>query len=310
MVEFLIRYPQYDMQIFLEHILQYRSYDTKSGKYLWLWENDAYSSSGNYYFISSLASFYDYYEKYELAFLENANNNQAAKKEIEANYHKLLIEKGKAADKNLTEFASLEKTVGELEAQVAVLREENATYQSDPLRSALTTLVEQVLKETLIDVLAEQLSVEAARIVASKKNSVLKRAEAYNEEFGSYDTVGGIPLDRWEDAPLADVDGIEKAMTDIMLALFAERLGEAIYSEKPTKDDRMKGLERFNDFDKYARLAGKDFRQAARYYLRGLASNNRTDFVANRGESTLPNGDHRFLEDIILEKKNNKGDKK
>ena len=310
MVEFLIRYPQYDMQIFLEHILQYRAYDDKTGKYLWLWENDSYSASSNYYFISSLASFYDYYEKYELAFLENANNNQAAKREIEANYHKQLVDKGKAADKDLAEFTRLEQTVAELKTEIEALREENAGYRSDPLRSALAALVEQVLKETLIDVLAEQLSVEAARIVASKRESVIRRAEAYNEEYGSSDAASGVPLDGWEDAPASDPDGIEKAMNDMMMALLAERLGEAIYSEKPTNDERMKALNRFNDFDKYSKLTGRDFRQAARYYLSGLAVNNKTDFVANRGESTLPGGDHRFLKELIKDKKTNKGDNK
>lgn len=301
MVEFLIRYPQYDVQIFLEQILKYRSFDENTGKYLWLWENYAYSTSSNYYFISSLASFYDYYEKYEHAFLPNINNNQTAKKEIESNYHKQMVEKGSAIDKTLADFALLEETVASLKGEIAGLQSEITSYRNDPLRSALAGFVETIIQETVINVLAKELSAEAARIIGGKKESVMTRAEQYREENGD----NTVPLDAWEKAPAAEVSGIEKGISDIMLALFAERYGEAVYSVKPTNDDRAKGLGRLDDFDKYTRFMSKDFRQAARYYLRGLAENNRSDFVANHGESTLPGGDHRFLGDLIKEKKNN-----
>lgn len=307
MVEFLIRYPQYDVQIFLEQILKYRSFDEKDDKYLWLWENYAYSTSSNYYFISSLASFYDYYEKYEHAFLPNINNNQTAKKEIMAEYHKEMIEKGFAIEKSLAEFSELEKTVEMLQGEIASLQNEILSYRNDPLRSALSGFVETIIKETVIDILATELSREAARIVTGKKESVMTRAEQYREETGAVDgnSNNGITLEDWEKAPAAETTGIEKGIGDIMLALFAERFGETVYSVKPTNDDRNKGLGRLDDFDKYRKFVGKDFRRAARYYLRGLCENNLSDFVANRGESTLSGGDHRFLEALIDEKKNN-----
>jgi len=307
MGEFLIRYPQYDMQIFLEQILKYRSFDEKEGKYLWLWENYAYSTSSNYYFISSFASFYDYYEKYEHAFLPNINNNQTAKKEIKAEYHREMIEKGFAIEKSLAEFSELEKTIKQLQNEIASLQDEILSYRNDPLRSALSGFVETIIKETVINILAEELSAEAARIVNGKKESVMTRAEQYREETGvtDGDNKNGIALEDWEKAPAAETTAIEKGIGDIMLALLAERFGETVYSVKPTNDDRAKGLGRLDDFDKYKRFIGKDLRQAARYYLRGLAENNRSDFVANRGESTLSGGNHRFFEDLIDEKKNN-----
>lgn len=304
MGEFLIRYPQYDMQIFLEQILKYRSYDEKENRYLWMWENFAYSTSSNYYFISSLANFYDYYEKYEHAFLPNINNNKTAKKEIETNYHKLLIEKGFAVEKSLTEFSELENTVASLRGQIASMQDEIASYRNDPLRSALSGFVETVLKETILNILAKELSAEAVRIVTGTRESVMSRAEQYNEKSGTA-SKNGIALKDWEKAPAAATDGIEKGINDIMLALFAERFGETVYSVKPTNDDRAKALGDLDDFDEYAKIMGKDLRQAVRYYLRRLAGKGESDFVANGGESTLSGGNHRFLAALIDEKKNN-----
>ena len=41
MSEFVIKYPQYDMQIYLENILDYRVVDTVSDNdFLWVWEKD------------------------------------------------------------------------------------------------------------------------------------------------------------------------------------------------------------------------------------------------------------------------------
>lgn len=299
--EFLIQYPQYDMILFLEQILKYRCWDKSAEKYLWIWENDAYSASSNYYFISALASFYDYYEKYENAFLENANNNRAAKKDIEEKYHKSLIEQGKAADKDISEFKAQEAEIRKLTEQVEELSAQIKGYRDDPLRSALSGFISGVIKETIIDILAEQLSNEAQRIISTTKDRVVSRAQEYSEENG-----GEKPeLESWEEAPRSDKTNLEKGMGDILMALLAEHLGEAIYSVKHTADEREEGLDQIG---KYVNYSSKDIRQAARYYLRGIADKRRSDFVANRGESTLSGGDHRFLMQLIEEKQKNKGD--
>lgn len=312
MGEFLIRYPQYDMQIFLEHILKSRS-KNENDEYIWLWEKDYYSASSNYYFISSFASFYDYYETYELKFLPNANNNRTVRKEIEANYHKSLIEKGKAIEKDLAEFEKQENTIKALENELAEANEKLAELENDPLRSALVGFVSSVIRETVIDILAEQLSREAVRIVTTKKASVLSRAEEYteNKDEGDGKKNDKISISEWEKAPAPEKTDFEKAMNDILLAIFAENFGEAIYSGVPTKKEREDMLDkRLDSFDKYASLLGKDFRQALRYHFRGVVKNNRSDLVANEGESILSGGNHAVLMSMIEETKNKKGDKK
>lgn len=308
MGEFLIRYPQYDMQIFLEHILKNRS-KNENDKYIWLWEKDYYSSSSNYYYISSFASFYDYYETYELKFLPNANSNRAAKKEIEAGYHRALLEKGKAVDKDLAEFEKQEKIIKALEEELSVANAQLAELKNDPLRSALSGFVSSVIRETVIDILAEQLSVEASRIVTSKRKSILERVDGYVESRG--ENSAEVAIDEWENASAAEKTAFEKGMDDILLAVLADSFGEAVYSGIHVQKDRDHMLEyRLGTFDKYSALLGKDFRQALRYYFRGVVKNNRSDFVANKGESTLPDGDHLLLDEIIEEKrKSKKGDK-
>lgn len=307
MGEFLIRYPQYDMQIFLEHILKSRT-KNQNDEYIWLWEKDYYSSSSNYYFISSFASFYDYYETYELKFLPNANSNRAARKEIEAKYHRVLLEKGKAVDKDIAEFEKQEKIIKALEKELAAANAQLAELKNDPLRSALSGFVSSVIRETIIDILAEQLSAEAARIVTSKKKSILERVDGYVEDRGQNSV--DVSIAEWESAPSAEKTEFEKGMNDILLAVLADSFGEAVYSGIHTQKERDHMLEyRLGSFDKYSALLGKDFRQALRYYFRGIVKNNRSDFVANKGESTLPNGDHLLLDEIIEErKKSKKGD--
>ena len=298
--EFLIQYPQYDMILFLEQILMYRCWDKANKNYLWIWENDGYSTSSNYYFITALSSFYDYYETYENAFRKNANNNRTAKKEIEEKYHKALRESGKAVDKDLSEFESMQKKIADLNEQIATLNQKVEEYENDPLRSALSDFVTNIIKEVIVNILSEKLSNEATRIISSTKERVLERAEVLRSEA----EIDDIKIDSWAQLK-SKRSGIEKGMGDIMMAMLAEQLGEAIYSVKPTNDDREKALDNIH---KYVVRTDKDMKQAMRYYLQGIADEKKSNFVANCGESTLSGADHRTLMRIIEEKQTNKGD--
>lgn len=326
MMEFLIRYPQYDMQIFLEQILKHRLQDKdKSGdnkiSYKWLWEKDGYTASGNYYFISSLASFYDYYREYEEKFIANANKNRQAREEIEKKYLESLKNSGFAADKKNTDFEELEQKLSKLEKEVAKEKEELdrriSAYEAeiaardekieglekDPLRS-FAGFIESVIKEKIVEILADKLSAEARRIVLSKKESIEKRAEDYLSQTGEKIS----ELEQWVDVP-APHTGFEKGMEDILLAMLAEPLGEDIYSISPTEDKCEKEFKRFTDFEKYKKYTGNDVRQAARLYLRRLSQQPQSDFVVNMGDSTLPDGDNRYLREIIDREKKTQGDK-
>ena len=176
------------------------------------WENDGYSTSSNYYFVSAFAAFYDYYKEYEENCIKNANNNQKKKKEIEEKYLAALREKGKAVDLDVREFEEQNEKIAALEAEITGLKENIAAYENDPLRSALTGFVKTILSQAIVDVLADELSREAGRILSTTKDRVLQKAEEYKADNGT-DTV---PLDGW---PRTKKEGFEKGMSDLLLAL-------------------------------------------------------------------------------------------
>ena len=293
--EFLIKYPQYDMILFLEQILKYRCWDKENEKYLWLWENDGYSTSSNYYFITALSGFYDYYETYENVFRVNANNNKVAKQDIEKKYHKSLVESGKAVNKDLSEFEENEQRIKSLEEEVEALHKRIGEYENDPLRSALTGFVTGVIKDAVMDVISAQLSREANRIISETKSRVNERAESIKIE-NETDRVG---VEDWASAGRSERSGIEKGVNDIMLAVMAEQLGEVIYSSRQTAEDRDKALD---NIGRYVNRTDKDIKQALRYYLQGIADDKKSNFVANKGKTTLPGAEHIKLMDILEEK--------
>ena len=292
--EFLIQYPQYDMMLFLEQILKYRCWDVSEAKYLWIWENDAYSSSSNYYFISALAAFYDYYYKYENVFLKNANNNREARKEIEKKYHKQLEEKGKAVDKDVSEFEAQEQRIRELAEEIEALGAEIQGYRNDPLRSALSGFIAGVIKETIVEILADRIGAETQKMLDSTKERLAERVEKYGRNP---------EITEWESAPDENKGPFAKGVEDLIIAMLAEQMGEAVFSVKQTAAEREAGIDKMGSLVK---KTGRDLRQAARYYLSGIVRDGQSDFVRNKGESTLSAGDHRAMMQLI-EDKHNKG---
>jgi len=300
MGEFLIQYPQYDMIIYLENILKYRCWNSETSEYQWIWENDGYSTSSNYYFVTVLADFYDYYNKYEYVFHSNINKNKKARKEIEERYYKSLQEAGKAVDRTVEEFDELKAAIGKQETVIADLKKKIEYYENDPLRSALNQFIEEALQKTIMSVLATKLSEEASRIISEAKDKVIARAADIENTNGT----DKVTIEEWTSDKGAD-GSIEKGVRDILFAsLVAEQLGETIYSTKMTKDERFTALE---EIKKYIGRVDKDTKQAIRYYLQGIADSRSSSFVANKGESTLPVAKHiRLME--LLDKKSNKGD--
>lgn len=295
--EFLIQYPQYDMILFLEQILKYRCWDKKSDKYLWLWETDGYSTSSNYYFISALSGFYDYYETYENVYRPNANANRAARKDIEEKYHKALMESGKAVEKDISEFENQQKKIRDLEEQIAALQIKIEGYDSNPLLSALNEYITGVIKDAIVGVLSEKLSEAATGIIAQTKSRINERAEQV-KTLNNIDRVG---IEDWARIGTREKTGIEKGMSEIMLAIMAEQLGEALYSSKQTTEDREKALD---SIAKYVNRADRDVQQAMRFYLQGIADDKNSNFVANKGKTTLPTTEHLKLMDLVEDKNN------
>lgn len=57
--KFLTPYPQYEMRMYKDYILQNKLEDE------WLWDSDGYQLINNFNYVLALRNFYDYYEEYE-----------------------------------------------------------------------------------------------------------------------------------------------------------------------------------------------------------------------------------------------------
>lgn len=173
MSEFVIKYPQYDMQMYLEHILDYRcertvknTDGTTDTKAYWTWEKEGYSSSSNYYFASALNDFYNYYAEYEEILLDAEYKKNAIIEEV----------------KTKTTRELQDTVIKDLKQQVEALKGENATLEegltaareklaNDPVRKALTGFVNELLQETIKGVVGKMLGDLAVDIRASAKDS-------------------------------------------------------------------------------------------------------------------------------------------
>jgi len=70
--KYVVQYPQKQMGESLDRIDQKRFIDKSKGKkdYRWLWETDAYHAISNYYYVSAIFDFYEYYDVYERYYIE------------------------------------------------------------------------------------------------------------------------------------------------------------------------------------------------------------------------------------------------
>jgi hypothetical protein len=70
--KYVVQYPQKQMGESLDRIDQKRFIDKSKGKNKsrWFWETDAYHAISNYYYVSAIFNFYEYYEVYERYYVE------------------------------------------------------------------------------------------------------------------------------------------------------------------------------------------------------------------------------------------------
>lgn len=281
--EFVIRYPQYDMQIYLENILLYRCVRTKYGQaddYYWTWERDGFSSSSNYYFVSALNDFYNYYEEYELSVSKNAMNNRAAKEKVQQKYLEELeksdgvigILRTEQQEKD-RQILSLQAKLDTLQAQHAQLR---AAYENDPLRKAVTDLVCTVVREQILNAsslgglltdMSEQLTASAKEKVSRKAAEGMDKANWYKAEV---------------DAADPDMQAFEAGLRKFGISLLSERLLEMLFVDRKDPESAVEA------YEYTAEDASKDIEQAARLFVTPYVKGGRSDFVSTDGYKGLP----------------------
>ncbi len=186
--EFLIRYPQYDMMLYLETILKSRYIDS-NGQAMWLWEREGYSSASNYYFVNALSCFYRYYTEYEEKYEENALDNEEARSRVKRDYlEELRNSTGEigllksAVNARDAKIELLDKRIAELEAEVEELN-------NDSLKKALGDLILKVITDKITVVMSSMLEGLTKGMTCDIFDDTPKTAEQIKLENSAKDAV-------------------------------------------------------------------------------------------------------------------------
>ena len=170
MSDFVIKYPQFDMQIYLETILDNRL-DGADGKKQWIWEQDGYSTSSNYYFLSALNDFYGYYNEYELKYSVNAYDNDQAKKDIKKEHEKQLELPPEGKIYLLREELKDAKAANDaLQEENNKLAAENQEHKDNLLYKALNQFIEKAVQERITGMISGLFTNMAEKISDDGKN--------------------------------------------------------------------------------------------------------------------------------------------
>lgn len=158
--EYLIKYPQVNMKKYLGYILENR-YEEKN-KFKWVWENDGFFSCSNYYYISALGEFYNYYETYESKFIGNYTENEANRATIKRDYLRELEAPG-------GEISDLKKSLKEKEDEVAELNKKLSSVET-PVEDAVAQVVEKEMEKLLPEMLCKFISGAANGLTVDEVN--------------------------------------------------------------------------------------------------------------------------------------------
>lgn len=257
MSDFVIKYPQFDMQIYLETILDSR-YEDKDGNKKWLWEKDGYSSSSNYYFLSALSDFYDYYREYELKYSNNANKNNAEKKRIRDQYLEELNSEGGEIDQIKKELQAEKELNEKLVKEKEVLNSRIDDYEKEPLRDALTNFIIKAVEKQISDIIAKLFSGEAKNISESGKNRSMSRRN------GEENVVQKSPF--------------ESSINELLVSLMKEQMVDAVYKDEATTASNFE--RKINSLEKDV---PNDLKKLLLLYLYQVQLMGVSDFAATNG---------------------------
>jgi len=158
--EYLIKYPQANMKKYLAYILENR-YEEKN-KFKWIWENDGFFSCSNYYYISALGEFYNYYETYESKYIGNYTENETNRASIQREYLKELeAPGGKIADLK-RELKDKEDIVSDLQKQL--------NNVETPVEDAVAAVVAKEMEKLLPAMLTNFISSAAEGVTVDAVN--------------------------------------------------------------------------------------------------------------------------------------------
>lgn len=150
--EFLTQYPQVDMIKYLDDLLMKNrstiemtdANGATDSYYIWIWENGEYLVTSNYYYFTSLSSFYDYIDKFETRFSTIDRQNANYKEQLLSDYLSELRSSGEIFKLN-SESAELRRNNGELLEKIAELEAKESKVEI-----ALRDFMEHEIKPNLL----------------------------------------------------------------------------------------------------------------------------------------------------------------
>ena len=156
--KFLTPYPQYEMRMYKDYILQNKMQDE------WLWDRDGYHLINNFNYVFALRNFYDYYEEYERPYaldkLKYIEEKDAQIETIELESARKLQRQREASrdaindlkDKNKREIDEIKR---EYENLIAVLNAEKTALEikKSPIEEEIMRILDGCLEDSLKKVL-------------------------------------------------------------------------------------------------------------------------------------------------------------
>ena len=285
--QFVVRYPQYDMQIYLERILDSRYVDKYAGRdrTWWIWEKDGYSSSSNYYFVSALSEFYQYYEEYEDKYSYNAAAHDEvydkAKREAEIDQLRELRTSGEIYQLT-NKLKEAEEDAEAKKAEIAALNEKAAALQDKldhyNIADALGDLIRRIIKEGIVSMLSEAFLDMAKGITEDGKQRAVQKREKPGEAASA-------PQERTQ---------FEASLRKLGLALISEQLFGTVYDDKSVVNNE-------KEFSALQGLTAADLDALIALYAKQILKSDASEFVRTVGYEGIVS---------VLEQKEKSDDKK
>lgn len=178
--EYLTKYPQIDMIKYLDEMIMRKrtliddatDENEHSSSYIWIWENGEYMVTTNYYYILSLASFYEYVDNYESRFSSIDRNN--------ARFKEALIAKHDEESRTSGPIFQLTTEVEELRQNEALLNRQISELESrkSEVEETLRSFLRKELKNQLLPELTECLRESNEEIITALSGDNMENADA------------------------------------------------------------------------------------------------------------------------------------
>lgn len=176
--EYLIKYPQHNMQRYLEYILENRYFSVDEQRAHWIWEKDGYFSGSNCYYIVALNEFYIYHQKYERDYIKIGEKNAEVKQKVRDraidDYRKQLKAPGGDIAKLEEEKAEQEKIIKKQEQEILRLKE-----MGRPVEEAVLEVMNEELDKRFATLLQDTFSYAAKALTVDCVDDTSDESKVY-----------------------------------------------------------------------------------------------------------------------------------